>query len=137
MRFVAAAAAALFALAGAVPAVAQQTPPSTPTPQPTAIPSVPPAGGIEKDAVNAIGNFVKSAFGWNDNEALGTVTYFRGYEMQVRMQLDRYREIHLHRGTVINPRGTTIKPGEQVDVRGRGQSDGSLIADSIVVENPH
>jgi hypothetical protein len=57
--------------------------------------------------------------------------------MQVRMQLNRYREIHLHKGTVINPRGWTIQPGQTVDVRGRANSDGSLNADMIVVQNAH
>ncbi len=55
--------------------------------------------------------------------------------MQLRMQLDRYREIRLHRGTVINPRGWNIKSGDTVDVRGRPNSDGSLNADMIVVKN--
>lgn len=138
-RFVAASAAVLFfALAGGF-AGAQQTPPPPPTPVPTAapnpIPSVP--AGIEQDAVNALGNIVKGVFGWNDNESIGTVTFYRGYEMQVRMQLNRYREIHLHKGTVINPRGWTLATGQLVDVRGRAQSDGSLDADMIVVQNPH
>ena len=52
------------------------------------------------------------------------------------MQVNRYREIHLHRGTLINPRGYTLAPGQLVDVRERGQSDGSLDADMIVVQNP-
>jgi hypothetical protein len=93
--------------------------------------------GLEQDAINALGNAVKSAFGWSDTESLGTVTFYRGYEMQVRQQLDRYREIHLHKGTVINPRGYTIKSGDTVDVRGRPNQDGSLTADMIVVKNPH
>lgn len=93
--------------------------------------------GLEQDAINALGNIVKGAFGWSDTEALGTVTYYRGYDMQLRMQLDRYRTIHLHRGTVINPRGYTIKNGDTVDVRGTANSDGSLNADQIVVRNPH
>ncbi len=93
--------------------------------------------GIEQDAVNALGNVVKSVFGWSDTESLGTVSYYRGYDMQVRLQLERYREIHLHKGTVINPRGYTIKEGDTVDVRGQPNSDGSLNADMIVVRNAH
>lgn len=134
-RFVAAFAAVLFGLGAGGFASAQQTPAPAATPAP--IPSAPPAGGIEQDAINALGNIVKSAFGWSDTEALGTVTYFKGYEMQVRLQLDRYREIHLHRGTVINPRGWSIAPGQTVDVRGRPNADGSLNADTIVVRNSH
>ncbi len=136
-RFVAACSAVLFvALAGSF-AGAQQTPAPTPPPPsaPNPVPSVP--AGIEQDAINALGNIVKGAFGWNDNESIGTITYYRGYEMQLRMQLSRYREIHLHKGTVINPRGWTLATGQLVDVRGRPQSDGSLDADMIVVQNPH
>lgn len=133
-RFVAAAAAVLFTFCGAH-AGAQTTPSPAPTPAPNPVPGVP--AGIEQDAVNALGNVVKSVFGWSDNESLGTVTYYRGYDMQMRMQLDRYRSIHLHRGTVINPRGYTIKAGDTVDVRGSANSDGSLNADMIVVRNPH
>lgn len=93
--------------------------------------------GIEQDAINALGNIVKGAFGWNDNESIGTVTFYRGYELQVRQQLNRYREIHLHKGTVINPRGWTLQPGQLIDVRGRGNSDGTLNADMITVQNAH
>ena len=135
-RLVAMVAAVLFSLAGGALAGAQQSAPTPPpTPAPNPVPSVP--AGIEQDAINALGGIVKGAFGWNDNESIGTVTFYRGYEMQMRMQLNRYREIHLHRGTVINPRGYTLAPGQLVDVRGRGQSDGSLDADMIVVQNPH
>lgn len=106
---------------------------SSPTPAPTAVPSVPP--NIGQDAVNALSNIVRGVFGWSDSESIGTVTFYRGYDMQMKMQLDRYREVHLHRGTVINPRGYTIKPGDTVDVKGRPNSDGSLNADMIVVRN--
>jgi hypothetical protein len=128
-RFFAVIAAVLFALTP--PAFAQTATPA-PTPVPTAVPSIPP--NIGQDAVNALSNIVRGAFGWSDTESLGQVTYYRGYEMQLKMQLDRYREIHLHRGTVINPRGYTIKPGDTVDVRGRPNSDGSLNADMIVLK---
>lgn len=137
-RFVAAFAAVLLSLGSGSLAFAQQTPAPTPSPAPSnPIPSIPGAGGLGQQAIDALGNIVKSAFGWSDTEAYGTVTYYRGYEMQVRMQLNRYREIHLHRGTVINPRGYTIAQGQIVDVRGRPQADGSLDADMIVVRNPH
>jgi hypothetical protein len=85
--------------------------------------------------VNALSNIVRGVFGWNDTESIGTVTYYRGYDMQLRMQLDRYRAIHLHKGTVINPRGYTLKTGDIVDVRGRPNSDGSLNADMIVYKS--
>lgn len=138
LRFVAAFVAVLLSaasapsLAGAdTPTPPPATPAPAPAPQPNPLPSVP--SGLEQSAIDALGNIVKGAFGWSDTEAYGTVTYYRGYDMQVRMQLNRYREVRLHRGTVINPRGWTIAPGQMVDVRGRGQSDGSLYADTIVV----
>jgi hypothetical protein len=130
-RFVAVIAAVLFGFS--VPAVAA-TVTQAPTPAPTAVPSVPP--NIGQQAIDALSNIVRGAFGWSDTESIGTVTFYRGYEMQMRMQLSRYREVHLHRGTVINPRGYTIKPGDTVDVKGRPNSDGSLTADMIVVRNP-
>ncbi len=129
-RFVAAIAAVLFGLSfHAIDASAQ----TAPTPAASAVPSIPP--NIGQQAVNALSNIVRGAFGWNDNESIGTVTYYRGYEMQLRMQLGRYREVHLHRGTVINPRGYSIKNGDTVDVRGRPNSDGSLSADMIVLQH--
>ena len=134
-RFVAVIAAVLFAFAGGAFAGAQTAPAPAPTAAPNPVPSVP--AGIEQDAINALGGIVKGVFGWNDTESIGTVTFYRGYEMQLRMQLSRYREVHLHRGTVINPRGWTIAPGQLVDVRGRPERDGSLDADMIVVQNPH
>ena len=136
-RFVAAITAVLLALGASSYALAQQQPPpaATPTPAPTAIPNVP--ADLGQQAVNALGNIVRGVFGWSDTESIGTVTYYHRFDMQVKMQLDRYREIHLHQGTVINPRGWTIKPGDVVDVKGRPNADGSLNADMIVVKNPH
>ena len=139
-RFVAVIAAVLFALSGGSFALAQQPGvAATATPAPTPAPgniSIPPS--IGQDAVNALGNIVRGVFGWSDTESIGTVTYYRGYDLQLKMQLDRYREIHLHRGTVINPRGYTIKAGDTLDVRGRPNSDGSLNADMIVLKStPH
>lgn len=139
-RFVSGLAAAFLALGCSTLAFAGATAAAAPTPAPTApstaapnpLPTVP--GGIINDAINALGGIVKAAYGWNDTESLGIVTYYRGYDMQLKMQLDRYRAIHLHRGTVINPRGYSIRTGDTVDVRGRPQSDGSLEADMIVVQ---
>lgn len=138
-RFIAGIAAVLLTLCSAGAALAQQRPAvaatAAPTPPPASMPSIP--SNLGQDAVNALSSILRSAFGWSNTQAYGTVTYYRGYDLQVRMQLDRYREIHLHHGTVINPRGYTIKPGDTIDVRGRPNSDGSLNADMIVVKNPH
>jgi hypothetical protein len=65
------------------------------------------------------------------NTAHGRVTYFRRYEMQVETAPNVYRQVHLHQGTIINPRGATITPGMTVDVSGSVQPDRSLNADAI------
>jgi hypothetical protein len=136
-RLISGLAAALLALGCSTLAFADSAQGAAPTPVPTApapnpLPTLP--GSIVNDAINALGGIVKAAYGWNDTESFGTVTYYRGYDMQLKMQLNRYRAIHLHRGTVINPRGYSIHDGDTVDVRGRPQSDGSLDADMIVVQ---
>jgi hypothetical protein len=130
-RSAAVAAALLFALSASGLAAAQSTP--SPVPTSNSVPSVP--AGLAQDAINALGNVVKGVFGWNDNESIGTVTFYHRYDMQVRQQLNRYRDIHLHKGTVINPRGWTIQPGQTIDVRGSHNADGSLNADIITVLN--
>src|SRR5438309_1794520 len=96
-RIVSGLAAALFMLGGSTLAFANAAAPSpAPTAAPNPMPTVP--GSIVNDAINALGGIVKAAYGWNDTESLGTVTYYRGYDMQLKMQLNRYRAIHLHRG---------------------------------------
>ena len=68
----------------------------------------------------------------NGNTAHGRVTYFRRFELQIETAPNIYRQIHLHQGTIINPRGTTLTPGMTVDISGNAQGDHSLNADSIV-----
>jgi len=135
-RFVAGFGAILFAITVAT-GVAQTpapTPSTAPTAAPNPIPGIPTdKNGIIKDVIDALGNVVRPSYGWDANAAHGTVTYYRGYDMQVQMQLNKYRDIHLHKGTVINPRGWRIENGQVVDIRGHGRSDGSLDADVITV----
>jgi hypothetical protein len=98
---------------------------------PVALPSVPPAvqnNPIVQSVLNALGGLLQST---NGNSAHGKVTYFRRFDMQVETAPKVYRDVHLHQGTVINPRGATIAPGMTVDVSGSVQSDHSLNADSI------
>ncbi|MHB8231159.1 MAG: hypothetical protein ACYDG0_10340 [Vulcanimicrobiaceae bacterium] len=146
MRLVGALAAILFSLAAlsAAPGAASTAPASSPSPAPSAaspapgptpsaIPTLPPAGNIINDVIDALSNLIKPVLGWDPNSVAGTVTYFRRFDMQVRMPLYRYRQVYLHQGTIINPRGWTIKPGQTVYVSGRGQPDGSLDADVITV----
>lgn len=67
----------------------------------------------------------------NGNTAHGKVTYFRRFDLQLETAPKVYRDVHLHQGTVINPRGTSLAPGMTVDVSGSAQSDHSLNADTI------
>jgi len=112
-----------------------QTPP--PTPVPIVVPSLPP------DSPNA--DLIRAAIGMarqlleqqrerNANNASGTVTYFRRFDMQVRTGTNTYRAIHLHPGTVINPRGATPDVGARVSVNGAGRPDGSLEANTITIQ---
>ena len=70
----------------------------------------------------------------NANGARGVVTYYHRFDLQVRTGSNSYRAIHLHQGTVINPRGISLTNGMNVDVSGQAQSDGSLNADQITVQ---
>jgi hypothetical protein len=98
---------------------------------PAALPSIPPEvqnNPIVQSVLNAVGNLLQTT---NGNTAHGKVTYFRRFEMQVETAPNVYRAVHLHQGTVINPRGTTLAPGMIVDVSGSAQSDRSLNADTM------
>jgi hypothetical protein len=115
-RFALAVTAVLFCTA---PALAQQAPPQ-----------VPPA---VTNIVTKLAGDALAPYGVDPNHVRGHVTYFRRFDLQIRMPLDAYRDIHLHQGTVINPRGETIEPGALLDVVGRAQSDGSIDADTITI----
>jgi hypothetical protein len=99
---------------------------------PTALPSIPPQvqnNPLVQSVMNAVGNLLMQTT--NGNTAHGKVTYFRRFDMQVETAPNVYREVHLHQGTVINPRGASIAPGMTVDVNGTASSDHSLNADTI------
>lgn len=125
----------VLALGATSLAGAQSTPVATPTPIP--VPTLPPGTSnsaliqtiigvgaqiIQRQAVNA------------RNNARGTVSYFRRFDMQVQCGTNCYRTIKLHQGTVINPRGATPGVGANVDVNGRTDPDGTLEADTITVQ---
>lgn len=74
-----------------------------------------------------------AGYGVDPNHARGTVTYFRRFDLQLQLPLNQYKLVHLHQGTIINPRGTSLASGQVVDVRGRAQSDGSIAADEITL----
>jgi hypothetical protein len=98
---------------------------------PVALPSIPPGvqnNPLVQSVLNALGGLLQTT---NGNSAHGKVTYFRRFDMQVETAPKVYRDVHLHQGTVINPRGTTLAPGMTVDVEGSAQSDHSLSADTI------
>ena len=63
--------------------------------------------------------------GQNGNGRYGTNGQYNGSEQR----------IHLHQGTVINPRGTTLQNGMQIRVSGHPNSDGTFEADRIDVVN--
>ncbi len=125
----------LLLLSGTL-ADAQQAP--QPTATPIAVPTLPPTPNpITQAIVNAAVGVVKDIIQRNHenaaNSVSGTVSYFRRFDMQVKNGSNSYRSVHLHQGTVINPRGATPSEGRYVDVSGVGQPDGSINADVITV----
>ncbi|MGH7729270.1 MAG: hypothetical protein ACREM2_10860 [Vulcanimicrobiaceae bacterium] len=116
---------ARLALAGALLAASAAPALADPTPAATTLLNNP----YVQSAIQALGGIFQST---NGNTAHGSVTYFRRFELQVETAPHVYREVHLHQGTIIDPRGTTLRPGMIVEISGRAQPDGSLDADSIV-----
>jgi len=116
-------AAMIFGSAGTAPALAD-------TP---ALPSLPPGivnNPIVQSVINAVGGLFQTT---NGPTAHGTVSYMHRFDLQLQTAPSVYREIHLHQGTVINPRGLTLEPGMVVHVSGDPQSDGSLNANVITL----
>lgn len=64
-----------------------------------------------------------------DHEVRGTVTYFNAFTLTVRVD-GRQIPVHLHQGTIINPRGLTLQPGMYVRVFGFW-ANGNFQADRI------
>jgi hypothetical protein len=81
-----------------------------------------------QSVINAVGGMLQST---NGNSAFGKVTYFKRFELQLQTAPSVFREVHLHQGTIINPRGATLTPGMTVSAHGNAQSDGSLNADQV------
>jgi hypothetical protein len=102
---------------------------ATPTPPP-----IPPAvTNVVQTIVQTVTQNAVAPYGVDPNHVRGTVTYFKRFDLQVRMPLNVYKNIHLHQGTVINPRGATIANDQVVDVHGQVQPDGSIDADQITI----
>jgi hypothetical protein len=106
-----------------------------PLPAPIALPTLPPANATTDWWIRTAESLIVPLFAHTreDDDAAGRVSYFQAFEMQVETSPNRYRDVHLHRGTVINPRGATPRGGTAVDVSGRPRPDGSLDADTITV----
>ncbi len=116
-------------------AAAQSVP--APNPTPIVVPTLPPADATTQAIVRAAAAVVNDIITRNRlnaaNTTHGTVSYFRRYDLQVRTGANSYRNVRLHPGTVIDPRGATPATGTVVDVSGHGEADGSLSADAITV----
>ena len=136
VRFVALSALALsLAAVAAVAPVVAQTP--APTPTPVNLPTVPPNAAINpyvKSAIDILTGVVNHEIQTARNSSNGQVTYFKRFEMQIQTGPNAYRSIHLHQGTVINPIGRSITVGQQVHIDGATQSDGSLAANAITID---
>ena len=131
-RFVAVVVAALCLATARVANAADPSPAPTPVNLPTFPPSVP-ANPYIKTAIDILTGVVERQLQTSANAANGQVTYFKRFDMQVQTGPNSYRAIHLHQGTVINPRGATIGTGQRVSVGGVAQSDGSLEANVITL----
>jgi len=134
-RFVALIVAALSITTGA--AAVAQTPPPLPTPTPIVLPTLPPSQQVNpyvKMGIDLLTGVIRQQLINSQNTANGQVSYFRRFEMQVQTGPNAYRAVHLHQGTVINPRGESIQSGQRVSVGGIAQPDGSLNADVITIQ---
>ena len=116
---------------------AQSAPTPVPVPTPIAVPTLPPntPNSAILQTIMGIGQQILQRQAVNArNNARGTVSYFKRFDMQVQCGPNCYRTIKLHQGTVINPRGATPGVGTMVDVNGRTDPDGTLQADNITIQ---
>jgi hypothetical protein len=136
-RFVAVAALALsLGAVSAVAPAAAQTP--APTPTPVNVPTLPPDSKIApyvQMGIDLLKGVINQQVQANANQVSGRVQSFRPFELSVQMGRNAYRQVHLHRGTVINPTGESLAPGQHVSVVGIAQADGSLSADTITIDH--
>lgn len=141
MRFVAAVAVVLasVALPLAVPLGAEAqavAPAGVATPYP--VPTLAPGTNVDPTArtiINTLGGLLGGNISRALNSNVGTVTYFKGYAMEIEVGQNRYENVHLFRGTTIDPRGETIRIGDTVDIGGRKEADGSLDANAITIRH--
>jgi hypothetical protein len=110
---------------------------STPSPAPIAVPTLPPntPNAAIIQTVIGIGQQILQRQWVNQrNNSRGQVSYFKRFDMQVQCGTNCYRNVKLHQGTVINPRGATPGVGTIVDINGRTDPDGTLQADNITIQ---
>ena len=125
----------VLALGATTFAAAQSTPP--PTPAPIVVPTLPPNSpnaDIIRAAIGIGAQILQQQRQRDANNAYGTVTYYKRFDMQIQCGTNCYRTVRLHQGTVINPRGATPGVGTRVNVNGNGQSDGTLEASTITIQ---
>ena len=126
----------VLALGATTFAGAQSGPPPAAVPTPIPAPTLPPSGpnNAVLNTILGIGQQIIQRQMINArNNARGTVSYFKRFDMQLQCGTNCYRTIKLHQGTVINPRGATPGTGTWVDVNGRTDPDGTLEADNITI----
>lgn len=110
-----------------------------PSPTPIVVPTLPPApNAATSQIINAAAGIINGILTRdrinNANNAHGTVSYFKRFDMQLQTGPNSFRTIHLHQGTVINPRGATPNAGTTVEINGNGLPDGSIDANTITVD---
>jgi hypothetical protein len=127
----------VLVLALGAPALVGAQPAPAPAPTPIVVPTLPPGNAQTNQIINTVigigSQIIQRQNALNRNNAHGTVSYFKRFDMQVNCGANCYRNVHLHQGTVINPRGATPSAGTQVDVNGRANPDGTIEADTITV----
>lgn len=68
-------------------------------------------------------------------QARGIVASYNWYDLQLQTTNGRNAYVHLHQGTIINPRGTTLRNGMPVRVIGYLDGSGVLQANEVDVVN--
>ena len=68
-------------------------------------------------------------------QARGIVASYNWYDLQLQSGNGRDAYVHLHQGTIINPRGTTLRSGMPVRVIGYVDGSGTLQANEIDIMN--
>ena len=120
----------VFSLALGTSDFADPQPAATPIPLPT-LPATKSLDPVVQYGAQVLQVLIQRQNQNAQNNTRGTVTYFRRFDLQVQTGNNAFRTVHLHQGTEINPRGTTLQNGMTVQVNGQAQSDGSINANQI------